>query len=116
MSQAKSILLFLFITHLSIAQEFITTWNISSNTTSIGFEATTTGTVSYTWETLPPAAAASGSGTFQGPDVTISGLPTSNQDQSILLKIQPQNFKRFITGNTGSPTYLLKDINQWGDV
>ena len=97
MAQAKFTLIFLFIGYFTNAQEFITTWSKSSSTTTIEFEATTTGPVAYTWETLPPAASASGSGTFQGPDVVISGLPSTNDNISVLLKIQPMNFNSIKT-------------------
>lgn len=98
-----------------IAQDFITTWATINNQTSISFGATTTGPVSFTWETLPPASPASGSGTFQGPVVTITGLP-ANVD--FRLEIEPQNFKRFIIGG-GNPvpfSFQFLEINQWGDV
>jgi len=57
----RIVLLLLFFTYFANAQEFITNWSKSSSTTEIEFEATTTELVAYTWETLPPAAAASGS-------------------------------------------------------
>ena len=99
------------------AQEFITTWSKSYAVTELEFEATTTGPVSYTWETLPPAAAASGSGTFQGPDVVISGLPSTDDSIDILLKIQPQNFKSIkTTGGGFGLTSIITEVNQWGNV
>jgi surface protein len=111
------ILFSILITTFSNAQEFITTWSVNSTNTTFEFEATTTGPVAYTWETLPPAAPASGSGTFQGPNVLIPGLPSNNSNQKILLKIQPQNFKSFkyIFVPFINP-YNLQEINQWGDV
>ena len=96
----------------SNAQAFITTWNMLNGVTSIRFDVTTTGPVAYTWSTVPPAAPASGSGTFTGPNVTISGLPP-NQD--IRLTIQPENFKRFINFSSAF-FYQINDINQWGAV
>ncbi|TKS55570.1 BspA family leucine-rich repeat surface protein [Mesohalobacter halotolerans] len=114
----NNLILFLFFivfTTFSEAQDFITTWQTINGQTSISFGVETTGTVSYTWETLPPAAPASGSGTFQGPVVTISGLP-ANVD--FRLEIEPQNFKRFLIGG-GNPapfSFLFLEINQWGDV
>lgn len=110
-------LLFFNLTQVLIAQEFITTWSVNNTNTTIEFEATTTGPVAYSWETLPPNAPASGSGTFQGPDVVISGLPSNSDNQRILLKIQPQNFKsiKYLIVPFVNP-YTLKEINQWGDV
>ena len=96
----------------SNAQAFITTWQTLNGLTSISFNVTTTGPVTYTWSTVPPAAPSSGSGTFTGPNVTIAGLPP-NQD--IRLTIQPENFNRFISFD--SPFfYQIIDINQWGAV
>ncbi len=108
-------LLFLSLNQFLTAQEFITTWSV--NNATIEFEAITTGPVAYSWETLPPAAPASGSGTFQGPNAVISGLPSNSDNQNILLKIQPQNFKsfKFINIPFNNPG-LIKEINQWGDV
>lgn len=91
-------------------QPFITTWQSVFSSTSISFGTVTTGPVAYSWVSLPPAAPSSGSGTFQGPTVTISGLPA---DARIRLTIQPQNFKRiFGQGNT----FTITEINQWGTV
>lgn len=88
-------------------QPFITTWNPVFGSISINFGTVTTGPVAYSWVTLPPSAAASGSGTFEGPNVSIPGLP---QGASIRLSIQPQNFKRFILANNST----FSEINQWG--
>lgn len=90
---------------------FITTWESLFNSTQITFGAETTGPVAYSWETLPPLAPAAGSGTFQGPNVTISGLPTGFK---IRLTIQPENFKR-IYNNLGFG-YNVTQVNQWGSV
>lgn len=97
---------------LSYAQAFVTTWTTINSNTSISFEATTTGSVAYVWETLPPAAAASGSGTFTGTNVTISGLPAN---KSILLTMQPDNLKQIKTIQNFY-FYRLDNINQWGSV
>jgi surface protein len=91
-------------------QPFISTWTSIFSTTSISFGVETTGVVAYSWISLPPAAPASGSGTFQGPNVTIAGLPA---DERIRLTIQPQNFKR-IFPNGG--IFTISEINQWGSV
>jgi surface protein len=112
-----SFLISFLITQPILAQEFITTWNKSYASTEIEFEATTIGPVSYTWETLPPAAAASGSGTFQGPNVVISGLPSTSETISVLLTIEPQNLKRIkIPGSFFGTNSTVSDVNQWGDV
>lgn len=111
-------LLFIILIFLPVrAQDFITTWQVNNDNTSIEFEATTTGPVTYTWTTLPPATPATGSGTFQGPLVTISGFPSNNNDQMIELSIQPQNFKSFKFIDPGFFfTYNLQEVNQWGSV
>jgi len=111
-------ILFIFLSWEFHAQEFITKWSVNNDNTNIEFEATTTtGPVSYTWETLPPTAPASGSGSFQGPNVIISGFPANNDNQAILLKIQPQNFKSFKYIDPGFLfTYNLLEVSQWGDV
>lgn len=97
-----------------IAQEFITTWMIGHSSNSINFEANTTGAVNYTWETTSSSTVSSGSGSFQGPNVTISGLPAETM---ITLFIEPQNLKSFkyIFQAFINP-YTLVEINQWGAV
>ncbi|MFY8188696.1 MAG: BspA family leucine-rich repeat surface protein [Flavobacterium sp.] len=65
---------------------------------------------------MPPAAPASGSGTFTSGNVVISGLPTQ---VSIQLSIAPQNFKRIRTNPGGFPNFTglqLQNVNQWGAV
>lgn len=106
-----SIFVFLAFVCNSTAQEFITTWTTIYGATFISFDAVTTGPVAYTWQSLPPAAAASGSGTFVGPTATISGLPSNG---SIKLFIQPQNFKRISSNISGAFAFTLEVINQWG--
>ncbi|RYM32322.1 BspA family leucine-rich repeat surface protein [Brumimicrobium glaciale] len=102
---------FLFIFQVARAQDFITTWEITQN--QILFGANTTGTVSYTWQTLPPSAPASGSGTFSStilaPFVVISGLPNGG----IELSISPQNFNRIITSSSYAGV-SLRGVSQWG--
>ena len=107
------VLHFMFLCQVVKAQDFITTWNISQN--QIVLKATTSGVASYTWQTLPPSAPASGSGTFTssipGPFVVISGLPNGG----IELSIAPQNFNRILT-RTSFFGSQLSNINQWGGV
>ncbi len=105
---------FLFFCQVALAQDFKTTW--LTYVGSISFGVTTTGPVSYTWQTLAPATPASGSGTFTGPNVTISGLPNVVEIQ---LSIQPQNFSRFISDPGEVQTYTpyeMRSVNQWGAV
>ena len=92
-------------------QPFITTWAPGiDGAANITFGTVTTGPVVYSWETLTPAAPANGSGTFEGPNVTIPGLPNAER---IRLTIQPQNFKRIF----GIPfSYNIIEIKQWGTV
>jgi len=99
---------------VSFAQQpFITTWQGSFGGNFISFGTETTGPVSYSWVTLPPAVAASGSGIFTGTSVTIPNLPAEGR---IRLTIQPQNFKR-IFGLVGlGSQYNISEINQWGTI
>jgi len=108
-----------FIVQVSIAQNFITTWNTFGS--DITFNATTNGTVNYTWQTLPPAAPASGSGTINGTNVgvTITGLPALGVQYEVQVSIQPQNFRRIVVspnGFFGFNGVSLRRINQWGAV
>jgi len=90
-------------------QPFITTWTSGFGPT-IFFGAETTGSVAYSWVSLPPAAAVSGSGTFQGSNVTIPNVPIGGR---VRLTIQPQNFKRIFGVGL---YYNISEINQWGTV
>lgn len=108
------ILLVAFSYAANAQNEFITRWDLSSGwgSSSIQFGATTSGTVSYTWETIP--AGTTGSGTFSGPTAYISGFPWNSM---IRLKINPTNLNsvklgEFILGATDG--YKLRDVEQWG--
>ncbi len=103
---------FLLLCQLSFAQDFITKWITFNGATQISFNAVTTGTVSYTWQTVPPASPASGSGSFTGPNVNIGGFPSGVE---VRLSIQPQNFKR-ISNTQGFFAYSLVEVEQWGAV
>ena len=95
------------------AQDFITVWNLNkpgSSANSIAFGVGTTGTVNYTWDTIPSGT--TGSGTFTGTTATISGLPTSAK---IRLKINPINFNQIIINNNLDKSRLV-DLEQWGGV
>ncbi|GEM_PF-3824539 len=110
----KQILLFvfLFISTSIFAQDFVTVWFVGNDSNSIEFEATTTGSVDYTWESNETNA--SGSGSFQGPNVTISGLTSGDE---ITLHIEPDNFKSFKATNVPFFTpYALLSVEQWGAV
>jgi surface protein len=105
--------LILLNTQLLLAQNFITKWNLApagSGATQITFGVTTSGSVSYTWETVP--AASSGSGTFTGPTATITGLPAG---ATIRLQIDPSNF-RSIFINNGIDRNRLIEVENWGNV
>ncbi|HAK79936.1 MAG TPA: hypothetical protein DCM71_24270, partial [Runella sp.] len=97
--------------NVPVGRPFITRWDLSkpgsgANQLSIG--VATAGTVNYTWTTVP--AGTSGSGTFNGTTLTISGLPTN---AVIDLSIDPTNFQRIINGTSRE---RLVQIKQWGDV
>jgi surface protein/predicted outer membrane repeat protein len=92
---------------------FITRWNLAtagSGATQLSFGVATSGTVNYTWTTVP--AGTSGAGTFTGTTATITGLPAG---ATIDLSISPTNFQR-ININSGTDKSRLTAINQWGDV
>jgi hypothetical protein len=108
---------YLFVTlmlcHSALAQRpFITTWNLDttgSGATQLTFGVATSGTVNYTWTTVP--AGTSGSGTITGTTALITGLPAG----VIELSIAPANFQRIIMAN-GADKNRLTSIKQWGDV
>lgn len=98
---------------LLLAQYFITLWNLAtagSGATQITFGVATSGTVSYTWETVP-ASASSGLGTFTGSTATITRLPANT---IIRLQISPTNFQRIIINN-GNDRNRLTQIENWGN-
>ncbi|MES2836771.1 MAG: BspA family leucine-rich repeat surface protein [Bacteroidota bacterium] len=102
----------IFFCNISFAQnEFITKWDLTttgSSSTQLSFGVATSGTVSYTWTTVPLST--SGSGTFTGSTLTISGLPVG---ATIRLVISPTNFQR-ININNGINCNRLIDVEQWG--
>jgi surface protein len=105
----------LFSTTKAQSNPFITRWDLSKSTgsgsTQISFGVATSGTVSYSWQEVAPGTA-SGSGTFSGSTVTITGLPV---DKMIDLSITPINFRRIIIAN-GIDKARLIDVKQWGSV
>ncbi len=111
------LVILVFCNHHLSAQNFITRWDLTldagSGTEQISFNVITTGSVNYTWTTVP--AGTSGSGTFMsssssGSQITISGLPTG---ATIDLSINPTNFKSFYIIN-GPDRKRLIDVKQWG--
>ncbi len=93
------------------SNDFVTVWNLSevpAPNTQITFGVATSGTVNYTWQTIP--AAASGSGTFTGSTATITGLPAF---AIIRLSIQPTNFQRIII-DQGIDRGGLTLVENWG--
>jgi gliding motility-associated-like protein len=92
-------------------QDFITQWNLAtagSGATQLSFGTATSGTVNYTWQQLPSGA--SGSGSWSGTTLTITGLPTG---ATIRLQIAPTNFQR-ININNGTDRNRLTQVEQWG--
>lgn len=95
-----------------MAQNFITQWNLAtagSGATQLSFGTATGGSVNYTWQEISPGSA-SGSGSWSGATLTITGLPTG---ATIRLQIAPTNFQRIII-NTGTDRNRLTRIEQWG--
>ncbi len=94
------------------AQNFITQWNLAtagSGATQLSFGTATSGTVNYTWQEISPGTA-SGSGTWSGATLTITGLPTG---ATIRLQIAPINFQRIFINN-GLDRRRLTQVEQWG--
>ena len=93
---------------------FITQWDLSqvgASTDGLSFGVTTSGDVSYTWQEVAPGTA-SGSGTFSGSLLSITGLPTG---KTINLSIFPTNFQS-IKINNSSDRLRLVNVLQWGSV
>jgi len=114
MNTVYKILAFLFLVwsgQLAIAQNFITQWNLAtagSGATQLSFGTATSGVVNYTWQQLPSGA--SGSGSWSGATLTITGLPAG---ATIRLQIAPTNFQR-ININSGTDRNRLTQVEQWG--
>ncbi|WP_169578080.1 BspA family leucine-rich repeat surface protein, partial [Rudanella lutea] len=106
-------LLLLFTLTVQGQTPFVTRWNLAtsgSGPNQLSFGVATSGTVSYTWTTVP--ASTSGSGTFTGSTATLTGLPAG---ATIDLSIAPANFQRIIIDN-GTDRSRLIDVRQWGTV
>lgn len=101
--------LFSFFTH---AQNFITQWNLAtagSGDTQLSIGTATSGVVNYTWQEISPASA-SGSGSWSGSTLTITGLPSG---ATIRLQIEPANFQQIMINN-GPDRERLTQIENWG--
>ncbi len=95
----------------TVTDNFVTRWNLAttgSGATQLSFGTATSGVVNYTWQQLPSGT--SGSGSWSGATLTITGLPTG---ATIRLQIAPTNFQRIII-NTGTDRNRLTRVEQWG--
>jgi surface protein len=95
-----------------IGQNFVTQWNLAtagSGANQLSFGTATSGVVNYTWQEISPGSA-SGSGTWSGATLTITGLPAG---ATIRLEIAPTNFQRIIMA-VGPDRDRLTQVEQWG--
>lgn len=95
-----------------VTDNFVTQWNLAtagSGATQLTFGTSTSGNVNYTWQEISPGTA-SGSGSWSGATLTITGLPTG---ATIRLLIAPANFQRIIINN-GADRNRLTQVEQWG--
>ncbi len=92
---------------------FVTRWNLAtsgSGNSQLSFGVVSSGTVDYTWQRI--GGLESGSGTFNGNTLNISGLPSN---ATIDVSISPTNFQRVNISN-GIDKNRLIDVKQWGAV
>ncbi len=97
---------------VATSQNFIAQWNLAtagSGPTQLSFGTATSGIVNYTWQEISPGSA-TGSGSWSGSTLTITGLPTG---ATIRLEIEPTNFQR-ININNGLDRNRLTQVEQWG--
>lgn len=97
-----------------VTDNFVTQWNLAtagSGATQLTFGTATSGTANYTWQEISPGTA-SGSGSWSGATLTITGLPVNS---TIRLLIAPANFQRIIINN-GTDRNRLTQVEQWGNV
>ncbi|MEQ9168413.1 MAG: BspA family leucine-rich repeat surface protein [Fulvivirga sp.] len=97
---------------ITTSQNFITQWNLAtagSGATQLSFGTATSGTVNYAWQEISPGSA-TGSGSWSGSTLTITGLPAG---ATIRLQIDPTNFQRIIINN-GTDRNRLTQVEQWG--
>jgi surface protein len=95
-------------------EPFVTIWDLlitGTGANQLTFGVQSSGNVNYNWETFP-SNTLSGSGSFSGNTISITGLPPN---EKIKLKIYPTNFQR-ININSGLDRQRLIDIVQWGTV
>ncbi|MEQ8425258.1 MAG: BspA family leucine-rich repeat surface protein, partial [Cyclobacteriaceae bacterium] len=93
-------------------QNFITQWNLATSGSGVNqltFGTATSGPVNYTWQEISPGSA-TGSGSWSGSTLTITGLPAG---AIIRLQIEPTNFQRVIINN-GLDRGRLTQVEQWG--
>lgn len=98
-------------TDFNVTDNFVTRWNLAttgSGTTQLSFGTATSGLVNYTWQEISPGMA-TGSGSWSGSTLTITGLPTG---ATIRLQIAPTNFQRINASGTDRNRLVL--IDQWG--
>ena len=95
----------------NVCDAFITTWDLSigGNATALSIGTATSGSVSYSWATIPSGT--SGSGTFSGNTLSISGLPSG---KIVRVTINPTNFQRIALNNSSGSKNKLTNVNQWG--
>ncbi|MBK9254901.1 MAG: BspA family leucine-rich repeat surface protein [Saprospiraceae bacterium] len=116
MNSVSKMLLFtvLFCTwQKSVAQNFITRWNMANSgfsPTQLRMGTETSGIVNYTWQEISPGTQ-SGSGSWSGNLLIISGLTAGSV---IRLQIAPANFQR-ININNGTDRTRLVDVESWGN-
>lgn len=97
----------------AIAQNFITQWNLAtpgSGPTQLSFGTATSGTVNYTWQEISPGST-SGSGSWSGSTLTITGLPAG---ATIRLEIAPANLQSVVMVIGGYDGERLIKIENWG--
>ncbi len=106
------IVFFQTLSFVAQGQNFITQWNLAtagSGPTQLSFGTATSGIATYTWQELSPGSA-SGSGSWSGATLTITGLPAG---ATIRLQIAPTNFRRIIMGSIPDRNRLTQ-VEQWG--
>lgn len=97
---------------VAVNNNFVTVWNLTtagSGATQLSFGTATSGTVNYTWQEISPGSA-TGSGSWGGSTLTITGIPTG---AIIRLQIEPTNFQRIIIDN-GPDRERLTQVENWG--
>ncbi len=109
-----SLFFLLLVATLAQAVDFQTQWNIPANTTSITFNALTTGSVHYDLDYDMDNIANGNFTTNPAGVVTITFTPESF-DRTMILTLEYQNLRRFYMG-TGTDATKLSALLNWGDV